>query len=74
LKFDVLIFVGGHQSSNAKVLFEACAEQNSRSFFISSAEELNVEWFNNIETVGICGATSTPEWLMEQVAERIKQF
>jgi 4-hydroxy-3-methylbut-2-enyl diphosphate reductase len=73
-RFDVVIFVGGRQSSNAKVLFDVCVKKNSRTFFISTPEELDVNWFNQIETVGICGATSTPHWLMEQIAERIKQF
>jgi len=73
-RFDVIIFVGGRQSSNAKVLFDVCAKVNSRTFFISTPEELDVDWFIQIETVGICGATSTPQWLMEQIAERIKQF
>ena len=73
-RFDVVIFVGGRQSSNAKVLFDVCAKQNSHTFFVSTPEELDREWFNQIETVGICGATSTPQWLMEQIADRIKQF
>jgi 4-hydroxy-3-methylbut-2-enyl diphosphate reductase len=73
-RFDVVIFVGGHQSSNAKVLFDVCSKRNSRTFFISTPEELDAEWFKQTETVGICGATSTPQWLMEQIAERIKQF
>jgi 4-hydroxy-3-methylbut-2-en-1-yl diphosphate reductase len=73
-RFDLVIFVGGRQSSNAKVLFDACVMKNSRTFFISKPEELDVNWFNQINTVGICGATSTPQWLLKQIAERIKQF
>lgn len=73
-KFELVIFVGGRQSSNAQVLFEVCKKQNDSSYFVSEPEEILPEWFNKVETVGICGATSTPHWLMEKVAERIKQF
>jgi 4-hydroxy-3-methylbut-2-enyl diphosphate reductase len=73
-KFELVIFVGGKQSSNAQVLFEVCKKRNDRSYFVSVPEEILPEWFNKVETVGICGATSTPKWLMEKVAERIKQF
>lgn len=72
-KHDVIIFVGGKKSSNGKVLFQVCKEANSRTYFISSADELNSDWFSNCESVGICGATSTPLWLMENVAETIKE-
>ncbi len=73
-RFDVIIFAGGRQSSNAQVLFDVCKKQNERSYFVSTPEELNPEWFSGIETVGICGATSTPQWLMEKLAERIRQL
>lgn len=71
-RFDVVIFVGGQSSSNAQVLFEVCRKFNNRSYFVSSPEDLKVDWFSGIETVGVCGATSTPQWLMEKVAEKIK--
>jgi 4-hydroxy-3-methylbut-2-enyl diphosphate reductase len=71
---DVIIFVGGKQSSNARVLFEVCKTNNDRSYFISTLDELLNEWFLNVETVGICGATSTPQWLMNQVALKIEQL
>lgn len=74
VRFDLVIFVGGRRSSNAKVLFDVCKKQNERSYFVSSPEDLKLDWFSGIETVGICGATSTPQWLMEKVAEKIKQF
>jgi 4-hydroxy-3-methylbut-2-enyl diphosphate reductase len=74
LRFDVVVFVGGLRSSNAQVLFEVCKKQNERSYFVSSPEDLQPDWFSGIEKVGICGATSTPQWLMEKVAERINQF
>jgi len=73
-RFDVIVFAGGRQSSNAQVLFDVCKKQNERSYFVSSPEEVIQEWFSGIETVGICGATSTPQWLMEKLAERIRQF
>ena len=73
-RFDVIIFAGGRQSSNAQVLFKVCEKRNKRSYFVSSPDEVKLEWFSGVETVGICGATSTPQWLMEKVAERIRQF
>jgi 4-hydroxy-3-methylbut-2-enyl diphosphate reductase len=73
-KYDLIVFVGGKQSSNARVLFDVCRKQNHRAHFVSSVDELRKEWFSGITTVGICGATSTPQWLMEQVANQIKEF
>jgi len=73
-RYDLIVFVGGKSSSNAKVLFDVCQKQNKRSYFVSSPDELQPEWFSGIETVGVCGATSTPQWLMEKVAARIQQF
>ena len=67
---DVVIFVGGKKSSNAKVLYNHCLEMNSCTFFVSSEEDLTTEILqqcHNAEKVGICGATSTPKWLMEQL-------
>jgi len=74
IRFDVVIFVGGLRSSNAQVLFDVCSKQNERSYFVSSQEDIQSEWFSGIEKVGICGATSTPQWLMEKVAEKIRQL
>ena len=74
VRFDLVIFVGGLRSSNAQVLFDVCKTHNERSYFVSSPEDLQPDWFSGVETIGICGATSTPQWLMEKVAERIKQF
>ena len=71
-RFDVVIFVGGLRSSNAQVLFDVCKKHNSSSFFVSSPEDVNPEWFSGAEKVGVCGATSTPPWLMEKVAEKIR--
>jgi len=68
---DVIVFAGGKKSSNARLLFEVCQQYNSRSYFISSVEEIDQKWFADARTVGICGATSTPYWLMEQVRNYI---
>jgi 4-hydroxy-3-methylbut-2-en-1-yl diphosphate reductase len=73
-RFDVVIFVGGQRSSNAKVLFDVCKKFNGRSYFVSSPEDLRADWFSGIETVGVCGATSTPQWLMEKVAGKIREI
>jgi 4-hydroxy-3-methylbut-2-enyl diphosphate reductase len=65
--FDKILFVSGTKSSNGKVLFEVCKEQNPNTYFISKAEELKEDWFSHGDKIGICGATSTPMWLMEEV-------
>lgn len=70
-KFDKVIFVAGLKSSNGKVLYDVCKENNPNTFFVSNKNELKKEWFNTNETVGICGATSTPQWQMEEVKEAI---
>ena len=72
---DVVIFVGGKKSSNAKVLYNHCLEVNSCTFFVSSEEDLTTEILqqcHNAEKVGICGATSTPKWLMEQLRSSLE--
>ena len=66
---EVVIFVCGAKSSNGKVLYEACLEVNPRSYFISSPEELRPEWTAGARSIGICGATSTPAWLMGEVKQ-----
>ncbi len=72
---EVIVFVGGRKSSNAKVLYQSCLDVNSNSFFISDASQLNKEWFNNnMASIGVCGATSTPQWLMEDVASAINEM
>ncbi|SHM40621.1 4-hydroxy-3-methylbut-2-enyl diphosphate reductase [Cyclobacterium lianum] len=73
-KFDHIIFVSGTKSSNGKVLFNVCREKNPRTYFVSSPEEVDAEWFAEGESVGICGATSTPMWLMEKVQDRLRDF
>ena len=70
---DKIIFVSGEKSSNGLYLFSLCKEANSSSFFISYLEQLDSITFLKDETIGICGATSTPMWLMEDVAKRVKE-
>lgn len=70
-KVDRVIFVCGRKSSNGKVLFEVCRRANPLSYNIEEASELQAEWLAGASTVGICGATSTPKWLMQQVADYI---
>ena len=71
LSVDVVIFVAGRKSSNGKVLCEVCRKANERTYNIEDVGELEAVWFEGVESVGICGATSTPRWLMERVAEAI---
>ena len=70
-KFDKIIFVSGSKSSNGKVLFNVCKETNPQTYFISRVEDLDTSWFTSGENIGICGATSTPMWLMEQVRDQL---
>lgn len=72
--YDCVIFVCGKKSSNGKVLFETCLRTNPKTYNIEDSRELDVRWFEGVESVGICGATSTPTWLMEQVARDIKEL
>lgn len=69
---DVVIFVSGRKSSNGRVLCDVCRRANERCYMVEEASELQAEWFEGAESVGICGATSTPRWLMEQVAEAVQ--
>jgi len=71
---DVIVFVSGKKSSNGKALYQVCKNQNERSYFVSSSDELNPDWFKDDDSVGICGATSTPMWLMDQVGKDILTF
>ncbi|MBN3521294.1 4-hydroxy-3-methylbut-2-enyl diphosphate reductase [Algoriphagus lutimaris] len=73
-RFDKIIFVSGTKSSNGKVLYNVCKEKNPNTIFVSNADQIKPDWFKPNETVGICGATSTPMWLMEQVREKILTF
>lgn len=73
-RFSTIIFVSGQKSSNGKVLFEACKSANSKSYFVSSTSDLQREWFSQNQEVGICGATSTPMWLMSEIKATLEKF
>jgi len=73
-QFDKVIFVSGKKSSNGKVLFDVCKKVNPNTYFISGPEELDAHAFADNETIGICGATSTPMWLMRKVKETIESY
>lgn len=73
-QFDVILFVAGAKSSNGKVLFNECLSVNPHTYLISSPDELQYEWFNNVQSVGICGATSTPKWLMETIKSKVENY
>ncbi|OYU97715.1 MAG: 4-hydroxy-3-methylbut-2-enyl diphosphate reductase [Bacteroidetes bacterium B1(2017)] len=66
-RFNKIVFVAGLKSSNGKVLYDVCKDNNPNTFFISSKEEIQASWFTEDDSVGICGATSTPQWQMEEV-------
>lgn len=70
-RYDAVIFVCGRKSSNGRVLFEVCRSANARTYNVEDSGELRPEWFEGAASVGVCGATSTPKWLMEHLAEAI---
>ncbi|WP_029275631.1 4-hydroxy-3-methylbut-2-enyl diphosphate reductase [Pedobacter borealis] len=72
--YDKIVFVSGKKSSNGKVLYDVCKKHNDNSYFISNVEELYQTWFNENDKVGICGATSTPMWLMEKVKAALEKY
>lgn len=67
-QYDLILFVAGKKSSNGQYLYSICKEGNNNSHIISEIDEIDQSWFSKVESVGICGATSTPNWLMEEVA------
>ena len=71
---DVMVFVAGRKSSNGKVLYEIAKEENPNTYFVEDEKELKTEWFSGAETVGISGATSTPQWLMERIKVSIEEM
>jgi 4-hydroxy-3-methylbut-2-en-1-yl diphosphate reductase len=70
---DVVLFIAGKSSSNGKVLFNICKRENERSYFIENESEIKMSWFEGVKTVGISGATSTPQWLMERIKSYIEE-
>lgn len=73
-RFDVVLFVSGAESSNGKALYNVCLSVNASTHKIEAPEQIEASWLDDAQSVGICGATSTPKWLMEQVAERVAEI
>lgn len=71
---ELVIFVSGKKSSNGKILYNECLDVNQNSHFISNENEIDSKWVNGVSSIGICGATSTPRWLMENVKARLQQL
>lgn len=71
LRHDIIVFVSGSESSNGKVLCNLCRSLNIRTYHVSNEDGIRPEWFRHDDRVGVCGATSTPKWLLESVASRI---
>lgn len=74
LRHDAVLFVCGKKSSNGRVLFNECLGANPRSYMIDTASEIDIRWLEGCESIGICGATSTPKWLMEECKVRVEQL
>ncbi|MFA5201040.1 MAG: 4-hydroxy-3-methylbut-2-enyl diphosphate reductase [Bacteroidales bacterium] len=71
---SIILFISGKESSNGKVLYHICKSVNERSYFIENELDINPEWFRPGDSVGICGATSTPAWLMQAIARNVEQL
>ena len=63
----VVLFVSGRESSNGKVLFDLCRSVNARTYWLENASQIDLDWFRDGDSVGICGATSTPKWQLEEI-------
>ncbi len=73
-RHDMILFVSGKKSSNGKVLYNECLKFNEKSYLIEGSSEVNPDWLSNVTSIGICGATSTPKWLMEEVEQKIREL
>jgi len=73
VNYDLILFVAGVKSSNGRYLFTVCKEENPNTYRISRTEEIDSSWFEGVESVGVCGATSTPQWLMDEIGEWVQQ-
>ncbi|WP_209330044.1 4-hydroxy-3-methylbut-2-enyl diphosphate reductase [Lunatimonas salinarum] len=71
---DVIVFVSGKKSSNGRALYQVCQQVNSRSYFVENEDEIDPSWFEGASKIGICGATSTPMWLMERLRDFIQSL
>lgn len=72
-RHDLVLFVSGKKSSNGRVLFEECCKVNANTFLVSDCNDIELAWLQQVSSIGICGATSTPKWLMEKVSDFVKQ-
>ena len=72
-KHDLILFMSGRKSSNGRVLFKECKRVNPNSYHIEDVDEIDFDWLQGVNTIGICGATSTPKWLMEKCRDFILQ-
>jgi len=72
-KHDLILFVSGKESSNGKMLYEVCKRENNASYFITSFDEINPEWIKSRESIGLCGATSTPRWLIKEIYLKLEE-
>lgn len=73
-KYDIIIFVSGKESSNGKLLYKACKSVNPATYFVSTPDEIEKSWFEGKKSAGVCGATSTPKWLIEEIRDLIRNF
>ena len=73
-RHDLVLFVCGRKSSNGQVLFDECHSVNPNSYQVESPDEIKGEWLHGVDTIGICGATSTPKWIMEECRDRIERY
>lgn len=73
-KYDLILFVSGKDSSNGMALYEVCKKNNPNCYKIEHSGDIDKSWLNGINSIGVCGATSTPKWLMEQVAEYLRKL
>jgi len=71
-QYEAVVFVSGKKSSNGMILFQVCKDINQNTYLVSSAEELQQSWFHGLHNIGVCGATSTPRWLMEEVGKKVQ--
>ncbi|MDE7380520.1 MAG: 4-hydroxy-3-methylbut-2-enyl diphosphate reductase [Muribaculaceae bacterium] len=71
---DLIVFVAGTKSSNGKVLYSECKRVNPCTYMVAGSDEINPEWIVGAKTIGVCGATSTPHWLMEEVAGKLERY
>ena len=73
-RHSIIIFISGKESSNGKVLYELCKSVNPRSYHIQTVDQINPEWFMDGDSVGICGATSTPKWQLDGVMQHLLEI